>query len=158
MSKSIFLVLQNIRSLYNVGAIFRSADAFGVERIYLCGYTAAPVKCQMEKVAKTALGAEKSVPWEYHQQTTRLVKKLKEQGIAIVALEKTKNPIRKLRLQSYQPKFPLALIVGNEKTGITKPVLKLADKIVYIPMQGIKESLNVAVAASIAMYELTRGK
>ncbi|MEK7203225.1 MAG: TrmH family RNA methyltransferase [Patescibacteria group bacterium] len=78
MRKSIFLILQNIRSLYNVGAIFRSADAFGIQKIYLCGITAYPPKRQMQKISKTALGAEKSVSWEYHKQTATLVKKLKK--------------------------------------------------------------------------------
>ncbi len=105
----------------------------------------------MAKIAKTALGAEKTIPWEHHWQTATLIKKLKKQKIQIVALELTRNAET---LHKFQPKFPLAIIVGNEVLGITKPILKLADQHIYISMQGQKESLNVAIAASIAMYDL----
>lgn len=154
MKKSMSLILQNIRSLYNVGAIFRSADAFRVEKIFLCGITAYPVQRQMEKIFKTALGSEKSVPWEYHRQTARLVKRIKGSGVRIVALENNIGKGLARPLQKFTPQFPLCLVLGNEKTGITKPVLKLADDIVSIPMLGRKESLNVAIAASIAMYKI----
>ncbi len=147
-SNKIYLILQNIRSLHNVGAIFRSADAFQVNKIYLCGYTGAPPR---KEISKTALGAEKYVPFEKHSQTARLIKKLKKQGVKIIALEQTK----KSRLIScFRPTFPLALVVGNEVRGITPAILKLADAILQIPMKGKKESLNVAVACGIALYEL----
>ncbi|MCX6744360.1 MAG: TrmH family RNA methyltransferase [Candidatus Parcubacteria bacterium] len=149
--KEIYLILQNIRSLFNIGSIFRSADAFQINKIYLCGYSGYPQEKQMAKIAKTALGAEKSVPWEHHWQTASLIKKLKTKKIQIVALELTKKA---KPLKMFQPKFPLAIIVGNEVLGITKPILKLADQHFYIPMHGQKESLNVAIAASIAMYDL----
>ena len=148
--KEIYLILQNIRSLFNIGSIFRSADAFNIDKIYLCGYSGYPQDKQMAKIAKTALGAEKSIPWEHHWQTASLIKKLKRQGIQIVALELTKKAIS---LKKFQPQYPLALIVGNEVLGVTKPILKLADKHIYIPMHGQKESLNVAIAASIAIYD-----
>jgi len=156
MEKSIYVILDNIRSLYNIGAIFRSADAFGVKKIYLCGISGNPIERQMNKIGKTALGAEKSVPWEYCRQTSRLVKKLKEEGLEIVALEIGVGQRRALPLQKFKPTLPIALIVGNEVTGISKKILKLADKIVYIPMRGRKESLNVAIAASIAIYQIKK--
>lgn len=146
--QSLYIVLDNIRSAYNVGSIFRTADGAGVTKVYLCGYTPTP---ENPKVAKTSLGVEKTVPWEHHRQTLRLLKKLKKQGIRIVALEiapKSKN------LFKYKPKLPVALIVGNEVRGISKTVLKNSDDIVEIPMQGKKESLNVSVAIGIALYQL----
>ena len=147
----LYLVLQNIRSLLNIGAIFRTADAFSVNKIYLCGYSAYPPERQMDKISKTALGAEKSVPWEYHKQTTRLIKKLKSQKVSIVALEITKKSIP---LSKFTPCFPLAIILGNEVRGVSKNILQLCDTIVEIPQTGIKESLNVATASAIALYEI----
>lgn len=148
--QEIYLILQNIRSLFNIGSIFRSADAFKISKIYLCGYSGYPQNKQMLKIAKTALGAEKTVPWEHHWQTASLIKKLKKQRVQIVALELTKKAVP---LKKFQPQFPLALILGNEVLGITRPILKLADKHLFIPMHGQKESLNVAIAASLAMYD-----
>ena len=147
-SQEIYLIVQNVRSLFNVGSIFRCADVFGVKKIYLCGYTGTPPRDQISKVA---LGAEKWIEWGKHYHTHLIIKKLKEQGVRIVALEtgeKTKF------LSKYKPKFPLALVVGNEVKGITKPILKLADDIVSIPMVGKKESLNVAIATGISLYQL----
>lgn len=149
--QEIYLILQNIRSLFNIGSIFRSADAFSISKIYLCGYSGYPQEKQMAKIAKTALGAEKNIPWEHHWQTASLIKKLKKQKVQIVALELTRKAIT---LKEFQPKFPLVIVVGNEVLGVTKPILKLADDHIYIPMHGQKESLNVAIAASIAMYDL----
>ncbi len=151
--KEIYLILQNIRSLFNIGSIFRSADAFSVSKIYLCGYSGHPIDKQIDKIAKTALGAEKSVPFEHYWQTASLIKKLKKQKIQIIALELEKKAIA---LHKFKPKFPLAIIVGNEKLGVSSNVLKLADRKVYIPMQGEKESLNVAIAASIALYDINK--
>ena len=97
-SPEIYLILPNIRSLYNIGSIFRCADAFGVNKIYLCGYSGFPLEKQMAKIAKTALGAEKNIPWEHHWQTSRLLKKLIKQKINLVALELTRlsNPTTKV--------------------------------------------------------------
>lgn len=152
LNKNIYLVLQNIRSLHNVGAIFRSADAFSVSKIYLCGYTGAPPR---KEISKTALGAEKYILWEKHFQTSRLIKNLKSKGIKIVALEQTK---KSKALNRFKPSFPLALIIGNEIKGVTPAILKLVDAILQIPMAGKKESLNVSVAAGIALYELNNKK
>ncbi len=149
--KEIYLILQNIRSLYNIGSIFRCADAFGVTKIFLCGYSAYPAEKQIVKISKTALGAEKTIPWEHHWQTASLIKKLKKQDVKIFALELTKKAIP---LKNFRPRFPLALVVGNEVTGIAKNILKLADQTIYIPMHGQKESLNVSIATGIALYNL----
>lgn len=147
--REIYLVCQNIRSLFNVGSIFRTADAFGVKKIYLCGITGRPPD---KKIAKVALGAENSVPWEYVRNTAAIIKKLRVQGIKVVALEQSKKSVP---INRFHPKYPVALVIGNEVTGVTRPVLKLAEKIVEIPMLGVKESLNVVQAAAVAMYVLS---
>lgn len=142
------LVLPNIRSAHNVGAMFRTADGAGVDKIYLTGYTPCPPHPQLDKVS---LGAEKWVNWEYEKQTWRLLKKLREKRYNIVALEQS---AKSGNIFDWKPKLPLALIVGNEKTGVTKNLLKYCDKVVHIPMKGKKNSLNVSVAAGIAMYRI----
>ena len=146
MSNNFVLILPNIRSGHNVGAIFRTADGAGADKLYLCGYTPRPPHTQVDKVS---LGAEKWVPWEYHKQTTWLLEKLKEEGYNIVALEQTKDSSD---IFEWKPKFPMALVLGNEKTGVPKTQLNLCDEAVAIPMRGKKGSLNVSVAAGIAMY------
>lgn len=143
------LILPNIRSGHNVGAMFRTADGAGADKLYLCGYTPHPPHTQVDKVS---LGAEKWVPWEYAKQAGRLIKKLKAEGCQIVALEETP---KSGTIYKWSPKFPLALIVGNEKTGVSKSLLKLCDKAVHLPMKGKKNSLNVSVAAGIAMYYIS---
>ena len=147
MSK-VYLILHNIRSAYNVGSIFRTADAAGVAKIYLGGYTPTP---QEEKVIKTSLGAEKSVAWEKVFNTWRLIEKLKSEGVKIVGLEqsKTSRDYRQLK-----PKFPLAIVVGNEVNGLSSNILKRVDSVWHIPMRGQKESLNVSVAAGIFLYKI----
>lgn len=141
-------VLHNIRSALNVGSMFRTADAAGVGKIYVCGYSPTP---DHDKVAKTALGAERSVPWEYHRQTGRLLGRLRKEGYRIVALEQTK---RSENVFTFRSRFPVALVVGNEVRGVSASILAQADAAVEIPMRGTKESLNVAVAFGIAAYQL----
>jgi len=148
--KEIYLIAQNIRSLYNVGSLFRTCDAFKVEKIYLCGYTGTPPRNQ---ISKTALGAEESVEWEKCQQTLALVKKLKRDGVNVVALETSKKSKSILK---FKPKFPLALIVGHEVEGIKKNILNQADEIIEISMQGTKESLNVSVATGVALFQIDK--
>lgn len=148
--RKLYLIAQNIRSLFNVGSLFRAADIFAVDKIYLCGYTATPPH---QEISKTALGAQDWIPWEKHLAAHVLIKKLKQQGVSIIALETERNSTT---LPKFKPQFPMAIIVGNEVTGITEGVLNLADEIISIPMLGKKESLNVAVAASIALYEIRR--
>lgn len=142
------IICDDIRSLHNVGSIFRTSDAVGVDKIYLCGITGQPGRLKVdEKLSKVALGAEKIVPWEYCRQTWRLVEELKSQGFKIVSLELTPESINYTK---FKPKFPLALIVGNEVTGVKKYLLSRSDKCIEIPMRGQKESLNVSVAFGIA--------
>lgn len=146
------LVLYNLRSRENVGSVFRTADGAGVDKIYLCGITPTPPH---EKISKTALGAETYVPWEYRKETWRLLVKLKKEGINIVALEQTKESVDLFKFKS---EFPLALVLGNEVKGLSPQILKYCDKKISIPMYGKKESLNVSVAAGVALYVLQNNK
>ncbi len=140
------VVLDNIRSLYNVGAIFRTADGAGAEKIFLCGITGTPAQAG---VRKTALGAEERVPWEPAEDVASVVKRLKSQGYRIVLLEQTDDAVRYDR---FEPDGPVCLVVGNEIDGITPELIPLADLAVEIEMAGIKNSLNVAVAFGIIAY------
>lgn len=157
--KQFYLLLDNIRSLFNVGAIFRTADAAGIDKIILGGITClrgqTKIKELNPKISKTALGAEKIIPWEHAQQTWRVIEKLKKQGFQIVALEQSKKSIN---YNKFKPKFPLVLIVGNEINGVSKNLLKRANKIIHLPMAGKKESLNVGVATGIALYQINKNR
>ena len=144
MKKPFYVVCQNIRSLFNVGSIFRTADAFGVDKVFLTGITGRPPR---NEISKVALGAEQYIPWEYHRYPTRLIKKLKSEGVRIVALEQVKGSVD---LNNWKPKYPMALILGYEPEGLPKNLIALADEVVEIPMYGKKESLNVGVAFGIA--------
>ena len=146
MNKKLYVVVDNIRSSENVGSVFRTSDALDVDKIFLCGISPTPAH---EKVAKTALGAEKTVAWEHYKQTWRLLEKLKKQGVFIAAAEQTPKSIP---LEKFKPKFPLALVIGHEVKGISPSALKLADAIIEIPMHGRKKSLNVSVAAGIVFF------
>jgi 23S rRNA (guanosine2251-2'-O)-methyltransferase len=147
----LYVIAHNIRSLHNVGSIFRTGDSFGVTKIYLTGYTGAPIGKNADKISKVALGAEEFVPWEQSKSLVRLLKKLRAQGVRIAVLENNVN-YKTTLLHNYKPKFPLALILGEETKGNTKKILDLADDILEIPMFGQKESLNVSVAAGVALY------
>ena len=142
------LILDNIRSRENVGSIFRTADAAGVSMIYLCGITPVPPH---PKIEKTSLGAEKTVPYKYIRDSWRLVTELQKEGFQVVALEQTKESEDVFK---FRTKNPVALVVGNEVDGVSRPVLKRVDKKISIPMYGKKESLNVSVATGIALYSL----
>ena len=156
------IILHNIRSLYNVGSIFRTADAIGVEKIYLCGYTPSPKDKfgkYIPQLSKVALGAEKSVEWDASarsaQSIKKLIEKLKENGYKIFAVEQSKKSVPYYKLKAKELRLKnIALIVGNEAKGISSSVLKLADKILEIPMAGSKESLNVSVAFGIVAFGL----
>ncbi len=150
MKKEFYVICDNIRSLENIGSIFRTADALGVTKIYLCGISGQPPH---SKISKTALGAEKTIPFEYYKQTWRLIENLKKEKILIVSLEQHKKSVIYTK---FKPKFPLALIIGNEVKGISKKVLSLSDKIIYLPMKGKKESLNVSVAFGVAGYQINK--
>jgi 23S rRNA (guanosine2251-2'-O)-methyltransferase len=153
--KQLIVIAHNIRSLHNVGSIFRSSDAFGVAKIFLTGYTGAPMGSNMEKIKKVALGAEQTVPWEKTKSLASLIKRLRKEmpKLRVAVLEN--NVSRKtILLARYKAKFPLALILGEETKGNSKIVLDLADDILEIPMRGKKESLNVSVACGVALYAL----
>ncbi len=154
------VVLYNIRSAHNVGSIFRTSDALSIEKLYLCGITPKPGQIGPsaslragKDLAKTALGAEKTVMWEYIKRTTDCIKHLKKQGFCIVVLEQDKKSIdiRRFRVPLQKK---IALILGAEINGVSRPLLKQCDAIVEIPMWGKKESLNVSVAFGIAGYLL----
>ena len=152
MKKEFYVVCDNIRSLENIGSIFRTADALGVTKIYLCGISGKPPH---EKISKTALGAEKTIPFEYHKQTWRLVGKLKKENVKIISLEQHKKAID---VRKFVVTFPLALVIGNEVKGVSKKVLELSDDIIFLAMKGKKESLNVSVAFGVAGYQLVNLK
>jgi len=147
-------LLDNIRSIYNVGSIFRTADGAGLRCLHLCGITPTPAH---PKVAKTALGAEESIPWLAYNNAVDAVAKLKNEGCIIVALEEGDGAKQKPGFYQ-KPGFSgkLVLVVGNEITGIDPGVLALADYQLAIPMRGVKRSLNVATAFGIAAYKLTK--
>ncbi len=148
MKKYFYVVCDNIRSLENIGSIFRTADALAIDKIFLCGISGTP---PAQKISKAALGAEQWIPWEYHKQTWRLVDSLRKQGISIICLEQTSQSLPHTK---FKPKFPLALVMGNEAKGISPSVLQRAEAIIHIPMYGKKESLNVAVAFGVAGYRI----
>ncbi len=142
------LVIDNIRSLHNVGALFRTADAVRLEHLYLCGITGIPPR---DEIRKTSLGAEESVSWSYHESATEIAARLRQKGYQIVCLEQTTDS-RSYRAASYH--FPLALIIGHEFNGVQNDLVRLSDLGIEIPMNGIKHSLNVSVAFGVAVYEI----
>jgi len=144
----IYLVLDNIRSMYNVGAMFRSAEGARVKKIYLCGITATPPR---EKIFKTSMGAVDWVDWEYHESAKVLAEKLKVRKIQLVALEQTDTSVH---YKKAKYKRPIAIVVGHELKGVSNDVLKLCDLCVEIPMYGRANSLNVATSAGIILYEV----
>lgn len=158
-----YLILHRIRSAYNVGSMFRTADAMGVDKIFVTGFTQRPsvkeytLQTKAEKMlSKTALGADQYVQWEGYKNISPVIEKLKKEKIKIVALEQDEKSIDYRKFKLNKKSQGLALIVGNEPKGIDKRLLKKCDKIIEIPMRGKKKSLNVAVACGIAGYELSR--
>jgi 23S rRNA (guanosine2251-2'-O)-methyltransferase len=154
-SASVAVLLDNIRSAWNVGSIFRSADGFGFTHAYLCGITPTP---DNEAVTKTSLGAEDSVTWSYHKDAVKLIHRLKKEGWTVYALEDDERAVS-IKSQSFitarEAKAKKSvLIMGNEITGVDPELLDLSDVIYYIPMHGEKKSFNVAMAFSIAAYQL----
>ena len=147
----VYVILDSIRSSYNVGSIFRTSDGVMIEKLFLCGYTPSPLK---KEVHKTALGAEKSVAWEYVKDAKEVIHELKAKGVKIGALELTENSLPHYSFT--QENFPIALIIGNEITGVSQELLELCDFSLEIPQFGTKQSLNVAVAYGISIYDLRR--
>lgn len=154
MNKKAVMILSDIRSEHNVGSIFRIADCAGISKIYLCGYTPTPIdrfNRPSKTIAKTALGAEKTVSWEKIANIENLIKKLKKDGFQIIAVEQSKKSVD---YKKVKPKFPIAFIFGNEVDGLSEKTLKLTDIIAEILMQGKKESLNVSISAGIAIFRI----
>ncbi len=148
------LILHNIRSVHNVGSIFRTADAAGVSHIILSGYTPAPIDRfgkERKDFIKVSLGAEKNVPWTVVKEITSSLIRLRKEGYVLLALE---QHARAIPLFEYRAKKPFALVLGNEVRGVASQTLKRMDTILEIPMHGKKESLNVSVAAGIALFTL----
>jgi len=140
--------LNNIRSLYNVGSIFRTSDGAGVGKIWICGITGHPPNNQ---ISKTALGAETQVPWEYREDINPLLIELKAKNYQIVLLEQTDESCI---YNTFEPKSPVCLVVGNEIEGVSPTILELCDEALEIEMAGIKNSLNVSVAFGVIAYHL----
>lgn len=143
------LLAHNIRSLWNIGALFRSCDCFAVEKLILSGYTATPPR---REIAKTALGADEWIPWEHYADPHEAILSLSKDGWRIVGLEQSE---RSIALEEYVPSEKTCLIVGHEVLGVPEEILKLCDDVVHIPMLGKKKSLNVSVAAGIALHQLS---
>lgn len=158
--KHFILILHNIRSAHNVGSMFRTADGAGVDEIILSGYTPVPPRKDAlyltdadKALRKTALGAEEYVPWKKYASLTRVLNRLKEDGYAVIALEQNDGSIDYRTYRSVKSNN-IALIVGNEVEGVDAKILKRCDAVIEIPMHGKKNSLNVAVATGIALYQI----
>jgi len=150
--RQVFVILHDARSVYNVGAIFRTADAVGVSKIFLTGYTPTPYDRfgrVRKDVSKVALGAEETIPWEYVKSPTVLLKRLKKEGVEIIAVEQSP---RAVDYKKVKVKYPVAFLYGNEVSGINKKILSECDVIAEIPMKGKKESLNVSVAVGVSLF------
>ena len=148
------VILDNIRSVYNVGSIFRTSDALGIDKIFLCGCTPTPTDRfgrSRKDLAKVALGAEKNIAWEYFSDTKEIIKKLKKEKFQIIAIEQDEKSID---FKKIKPKFPIAIMMGNEVGGIDKKTLAQCGVIAEITMSGKKESLNVSVAFGIVGYQI----
>lgn len=145
----LIIILDNVRSLHNVGSVFRSSDAFRVESIYLCGITATPPQAEIHK---TALGAEDTVDWKYYEKTQDAVIELKEEGVEVLAIEQVEGS---LMLQNFvpQPDKKYAIVFGNEVKGVQQEVVDMCDNCIEIPQFGTKHSLNVSVTAGILIWD-----
>ncbi|MBI2729177.1 MAG: RNA methyltransferase [Sphingobacteriales bacterium] len=148
------VVLDNIRSMHNVGSVFRTADAFLLQGIYLCGYTPQPPH---RDIHKTALGATETVEWKYYQTTTAAVQQLKNDGYKVYAIEQVEKSIM-LDKFSIDDIDRIAVVFGNEVSGVEQEVIKLCDGCIEIPQLGMKHSLNISVAAGIVLWEMVRTK
>lgn len=150
------LILHNIRSVYNTGAIFRTADACGIDKIYLTGYTPTPLDKFgnfRKDFDKSALGAQKTLKWEYLKSPSLLIKKLKKEGFKVIAIEQSDKSVdyKKIKIKRGDK---VVVVLGNEVKGISKQLLEKCDVVAEIPMKGKKESLNVSVTAGIALFRI----
>jgi 23S rRNA (guanosine2251-2'-O)-methyltransferase len=148
------VVLENIRSAYNVGSVFRTADAFLVEAIYIVGYSANPPH---KEIKKTALGAEETVEWKYFKTSAEAIGELKKDAFNVYAVEQVENSL-KLGAIAFEKADKLAVVFGNEVTGVEQSTIALCDGCIEIPQAGMKHSLNIATAAGIVLWEVVRGK
>ncbi len=146
----LIIILDNIRSLNNIGSVFRTSDAFLIEKIYLCGITATPPH---KDIHKTALGSTDTVDWEYVENTINLVKKLKDNGVKVIAIEQAENATM---LNQFTPeaKTTYALVFGNEVKGVSQNVVSLSDIVIEIPQYGTKHSLNISVSTGVVIWDL----
>ncbi|WP_313191075.1 RNA methyltransferase [Sphingobacterium sp.] len=144
------IVLDNVRSMHNVGSAFRTADAFAIDKIVLCGITATPPHREIEK---TALGATQSVTWEYEKDSVEAIKKLKAEGFEVYAIEQTNNSVS---LETFEPvtSKKYAVVFGNEVHGVEEDIISLADGTLEIPQFGTKHSFNVSVTIGIVLWDL----
>ena len=148
----IIIVLENIRSAYNVGSVFRTADAFLLQSIYICGYTAHPPH---KEIKKTALGAEETMSWKYFKKINEAIEELRKEKYRIFAIEQTLNS-HQLQRVGFEKNEKLAVVFGNEVTGVEQATIELTDGCIEIPQLGMKHSLNIATAAGVVLWELVR--
>ncbi len=144
----IYLVLDNVQDTYNIGSLFRLADAIAAKKIYLCGEMEYPPS---SRIHKAAVGTEAWVTWEKADKTVKVVKDLKDKGVQIIAVEQDR---RAINYEKLEPKFPVAIVVGHETTGVSREALDLADTIVELPMYGINHSFNVWGSAAVVAYKV----
>ncbi len=146
----LIVILDNIRSLNNIGSVFRTSDAFLIEKIYLCGITAKPPH---KDIHKTALGATESVEWKYVEDTFKLIKKLQEEGVVVASIEQAESSVQ---LQDFNPSKnnKLAIIFGNEVKGVQQDVVSISDYCIEIPQFGTKHSLNISVSCGVVLWDL----
>ena len=148
----VIVVLENIRSAYNVGSVFRTADAFLIEAIYIIGYSAKPPH---KEIKKTALGAEETVDWKYFKTTEAAISELRREKYKIYAVEQAEGSCE-LQAVSFEPTEKIAIVFGNEVTGVEQSTIQLCDGCIEIPQLGMKHSLNIATAAGVVLWELVR--
>jgi 23S rRNA (guanosine2251-2'-O)-methyltransferase len=149
----VIVVLENIRSAYNVGSIFRTADAFLLQSIYICGYTAFPPH---KEIKKTALGADESVAWKHFKNIAEAIEEIRTEGFKVYAVEQAENSWKLGSFETENDK--IAVILGNEVTGVEQATIALCDGVIEIPQLGMKHSLNVATAAGVVLWELVRSR
>ncbi|MFI5128682.1 MAG: RNA methyltransferase [Chitinophagales bacterium] len=150
----IIVVLENIRSAYNVGSVFRTADAFLIEAIYIIGYSAKPPH---KEVKKTALGADETIDWKYFKTTTEAIEELRTKNYKVFAVEQAEGSYE-LQALDFEAKEKIAVVFGNEVTGVEQSTIQLCDGCIEIPQLGMKHSLNIATAAGVVLWELVRKK
>lgn len=154
--KPIVVVMDNIRSMHNVGSVFRTSDGFLIDGICLCGFTPQPPH---RDIHKTALGSTDTVDWVYYEETTQAINELKQKGFKVYAIEQTEGSIRLEQFKQVHPEtiqHPMAFVFGNEVDGVDQAVIELCDGVIEIPQWGMKHSLNISVAAAIVLWEFVR--